>query len=141
MRRVALALTAILLFAGCQQREGDAIVLSKEYIAAATSPVPNETVPAADATPADEALREMRDDEVAVDGYVMKAGDRGSSRDPRALKDEQWRVTVRTLADGRTLVVQAQQRQYDQLKEGDHVRVRYRSGKYTGTAWSAEIVP
>ena len=140
MRRVALALTAILLFGGCQQREGDAIVLSKEYIAAAASPAPNGTVPAAEGTPADEALREMRADEIAVDGYVMKAVDRGTNRDPRALKDEQWRVTVRTVADGRTLIVQAQQAQFNRLKEGDHVRVRYRSGKYTGTAWSAEIV-
>ena len=41
--------------------------------------------------------------------------------------------------DGRTFNVQADQGQFDKLKEGDRVRVRYRIGKYTKTVWSAEI--
>lgn len=139
MRRTALALTTLCLLAACQKREGDAIVVAKEYIAAAASPAPNEP-PTTEATAGDESIREMRDDEIAVDGVVMKPGVRGTSHDPRAVQDEQWRVTVRTVADGRTLVVQAQQTQFEQLKEGERVRVRYRAGKYTGTAWNAEIV-
>jgi hypothetical protein len=39
----------------------------------------------------------MADDEIAVDGYVMKPEVRGTSRDPRALKHEQWMVKVRML--------------------------------------------
>jgi len=32
----------------------------------------------------------MADDEIDVDGYVMKPELRGTSRDPRALHHEQW---------------------------------------------------
>ena len=78
-------------------------------------------------------------DEITLDGYVMKREARGTSRDPRALKDEQWLVKVRMIDDGRTFNVQADQRQFDKLKEGDRVQVRYRIGKYTKTVWSAEI--
>jgi hypothetical protein len=74
-----------------------------------------------------------------VDGYVMRAEVRGTSRDPRALKDEQCRVKVRMIYDGRTFNVQAEQGQFDKLKGGDRVRVRYRLGKYTKTVWGAEI--
>jgi hypothetical protein len=35
--------------------------------------------------------------------------------------------------------VQADQGQFDKLKAGDRVRVRYRIGKYTKTVWGAEI--
>jgi hypothetical protein len=41
--------------------------------------------------------------------------------------------------DGRTFNVQAEQGQFDKIKEGDLVRVRYRLGKYTKTVWGAEI--
>ena len=44
----------------------------------------------------------MADDEIAVDGYVMKPEVRGTSRDPRALSHEQWIVKVRMLSNGRT---------------------------------------
>jgi len=69
----------------------------------------------------------------------MKPEVRGTSHDPRALKDEQWLVKVRTIDDGRTFNVQAEQGQFDKLKEGDRVQVRYRIGKYTKTVWDAEI--
>ena len=81
----------------------------------------------------------MRDDEIAVDGYVMKPEVRGTSRDPRALKDEQWIVKVRMLGDGRTFQVPADQTKWKKLRENDQVKVRYRTGKYTGTVWAAEI--
>ena len=141
VRQIAVALCALLLCAGCRKHEGEAIVLAKEYIPAAASPAPIETSPAPEATPDDEARRELGENEIVVDGYVMTPEMRGTSRDPRALTSEQWRVTVRTVTDGRTIVVQAAQKQFDQLKEAERIRVRYRTGKYTDTVWSAEIVP
>jgi hypothetical protein len=86
-----------------------------------------------------EELRRVGDDEITVDGYVMKPEVRGTSRDPRALKDEQWCVKVRMIYDGRTFNVQAEQGQFDKLKEGDRLQVKYRLGKYTKTVWGAEI--
>jgi len=64
---------------------------------------------------------------------------RGTSRDPRALQAEQWLVKVRMIADARTFNVPAEQKQFDKLKEGDRVKVRYRVGKYTNAVWAAEI--
>ncbi len=81
----------------------------------------------------------MAGDEIAVDGYVMKAEARGTSRDPRALKHEQWIVKVRMLDDGRTFQVPADPAKWEKLRENDRVKVRYRTGKYTGTVWAAEI--
>ena len=81
----------------------------------------------------------MADDEMAVDGYVMKPEVRGTNRDPRALKDEQWLVKVRMVDDGRIIQVPAHQAQWEKLRERDQVKVRYRTGKYTGTVWAAEI--
>ncbi|HEY4271063.1 MAG TPA: hypothetical protein VGM65_03590 [Candidatus Udaeobacter sp.] len=81
----------------------------------------------------------MADDEIEVDGHVMKPEVRGTSRDPRASKDEQWLVEVRMLDNGRTFQVPADQAQWKKLRENDQVKVRYRTGKYTGTVWAAEI--
>ncbi len=81
----------------------------------------------------------MADDEIAVDEYVMKPEVRGTSRDPRALSHEQWIVKVRMLDDGRTFQVPADQARWEKLRENDRVKVRYRTGKYTGTVWAAEI--
>jgi hypothetical protein len=129
--------------AGCEKQSGEAVVLAKEHIAAAppvseTSPAGSPASPNEISTSAEEP-RPIGDDEITVDGYVMKPEVRGTSRDPRALKDEQWRVKVRMIHDGRTFNVQAQQGQFDKLKEGDRVQVRYRLGKYTKTVWGAEI--
>ena len=77
----------------CDKKSGDAVVLSKEHIDAA--PPIKETPNAQSATTPEEKLRPMADDEIAVDGYVMKPEVRGTSHDPRALKDEQWLVKVR----------------------------------------------
>jgi hypothetical protein len=138
--RFVLGFFVIVSLAGCERRNGEAIVLAKEHIAAAQ---PTSQKPAAEhaSNPAngEEQIREIKDNEITVDGYVMRPNVRGTSRDPRALKDEQWRVKVRMLPDGRTFNVQADQSQFDKLKEGDRVQVRYNAGKYTGTVWGAEL--
>ena len=81
----------------------------------------------------------MTDDQIDVNGYVMKPEARSTSRDPRALHDEQWLLKVRMLDSGRTLQVAADQAQWKKLRENDRIKVRYRTGKYTGTVWAAEI--
>ena len=113
------------------------MVLAKEHIDAA---LPTAETPTTESTPGpDEQLRPMADDEIAVDGYVMKAEARGTSRDPRAFKHERWIVKVRMLDNGRTFQVPADQAKWEKLRENDRVKVRYRTGKYTGTVWAAEI--
>jgi hypothetical protein len=137
---VSAVVIALLLTGGlvsCEKESGDAVVLAKEHIAPALpiAETPN-TQPAP--TP-DEQPRPIADDEITLDGYVMKPEARGTSRDPRALKAEQWLVKVRMIGDGRTFNVQAEQAQFDKLKEGHRVKVRYRIGKYTKTVWGSEI--
>jgi len=121
----------------CEKNSGEAVVLSKEHIDAAP---PNNQTPIAqsESTPEVE-IRPMADDEIAVEGHVMKPQDRGTSRDPRALSHEQWLVKVRMLDNGRTFQVPADQAKWEKLRENDRVRVKYRTGKYTGTVWAAEI--
>ena len=143
MLRFVLGLLAIFYLAGCEKKSGEAIVLAKEYIAAAppiseTSPAGSPASPNEISTTSEEP-RSIGDDEITVDGYVMKPEVRGTSLDPRALKDEQWLVKVRMIHDGRTFNVQAEKGQFDKLKEGDRVQVTYRLGKYTKTVWGAEI--
>jgi hypothetical protein len=122
---------------GCEKNSGGAVVLAKEHIDAA---LPTAETPNAQSGPSpDEQLRAMRDDEIAVDGYVMKPEARGTSRDPRALNHEQWIVKVRMLDNGRTFQVPADQAKWEKLRANDRVKVRYRTGKYTGTVWAAEI--
>jgi hypothetical protein len=141
--RFVFGLLAIVCLAGCEKQSGEAVVLAKEHIAAAP-PISKTSRAGPAASPNEvstsaEQPRPIGDEEITVDGYVMKPDVRGTSHDPRALKDEQWLVKVRMLDDGRTLNVQADQGQFDKLKEGDRVRVRYRLGKYTKTVWDAEI--
>ena len=127
----------LIVFSGCEKNSGEAVVLAKEHIDAA---LPTAETPNAESTPnPDEQLRPMADDEIAVDEYVMKPEARGTSRDPRALKHEQWIVKVRMLDNGRTFQVPADQARWEKLRENDRVKVRYRTGKYTGTVWAAEI--
>jgi hypothetical protein len=135
--RCAVAAFLIIPLTGCDKKSGEAVVLAKEHIEAA---LPTTETPNTESTPnRDEQLRPMADDEIAVDGYVMKAEARGTNRDPRALKHEQWIVKVRILDDGRTFQVPADQAKWEKLRENDRVKVRYRTGKYTGTVWAAEI--
>ena len=132
-----VAVFLIIAVTGCEKKRGEAVVMAKEHIDAAlpTAETPN----AQSATSPDEQRRPMGDDEIAVDGYVMKPEVRGTSRDPRALKDEQWIVKVRMLDNGRTFQVPADQTKWEKLRENDRIKVRYRTGKYTGTVWAAEI--
>jgi len=69
----------------------------------------------------------------------MKPEMRGTSRDPRTLKDEQSLVKVRMLDDGRRIRIHADRAQWEKLRENDRVKVKYRAGKYTGTVWYSEI--
>jgi hypothetical protein len=132
-----LAAFLIIGVTGCEKKSGEAVVLTKEHIDAALpiAETPNEQ----SAPGPEEQLRPVADDEITVDGYVMKPEARGTSRDPRALKHEQWIVKVRMLTNGRTIQVQADQPKWNKLRESDQVRVTYRVGKYTGTVWGAEI--
>jgi hypothetical protein len=135
--RCVVAVFLIIAVTGCEKKRGEAVVIAKEHIDAAlpTAETPN----AQSATTPEAELRPMADDEIAVDGYVMKPEVRGTSRDPRALSHEQWIVKVRMLDNGRTFQVPADQAKWEKLRENDRVKVRYRTGKYTGTVWAAEI--
>jgi hypothetical protein len=127
----------IVAITGCEKNRGEAVVLSKEHIDAAP---PTAETPKAQSEPGPTTqVRPMADNEIAVDGYVMKPEVRGTSRDPRALQHEQWIVKVRLLDNGRTFQVPADQAKWKRLRENDRVKVRYRTGKYTGTVWTAEI--
>ena len=141
MKKAIVAAYAVAFFVigltSCDKKTGEAVVLGKEHIDAA---LPKTETPASDSTPnSDEQLRAMADDEIAVDGYVMKAQARGTSRDPRALTHEQWIVKVRMVDDGRKFQVPVDQTRWDKLRENDRIKVKYRTGKYTGTVWAAEI--
>ncbi len=132
-----VAVFLIIAVTGCEKKRGEAVVIAKEHIDAA---LPTAETPNAQSAPSPDAqLRPMRDDEIAVDGYVMKPEARGTSRDPRALSHEQWIVKVRMLDNGRTFQVPADQTKWEKLRENDRIKVRYRTGKYTGTVWAAEI--
>jgi hypothetical protein len=135
--RCVVATFLIIAVTGCEKKSGQAVVLAKEHIDAAlpTAETPN----AQSGSTSDEQLRAMAHDEIAVDGYVMKSEAPGTSRDPRALTHEQWIVKVRMLDHGRTIQVLADRAKWEKLRENDRVKVRYRTGKYTGTVWAAEI--
>ena len=132
-----IPMSLIIGFSGCEKKSGQAVVLAKEHIAAAlpVADTPN-TEPAASPN---EEPRPLADDQIAVDGYVMKPEVRGTGRDPRALKAEQWLVKVRMLDDDRRIQVHSDRAQWEKLRENDRVKVRYRIGKHTGTVWGAEI--
>jgi hypothetical protein len=132
-----VALLVMSFLCCCDKKSGEAVVLSKEHIDAAP---PNKETPNAQSASTPEAeLRPMADDEITVDGYVMKPEVRGTNRDPRALSHEQWLVKVRMLDNGRTFQVPADQAKWEKLRENDRIKVRYRTGKYTGTVWAAGI--
>ena len=136
-RLALVALVSGALLAGCTRQEGEAIVIGKEHIAAA-APTPSPTTQLDQ--PPEVKERELAPDEIAVDGLVMKAKDRGSSRDPRAMKDEQWLVKVRLFDGGRIFNVPTDRPRFEKLSSGDQVHVRYQVGKYTGTVWGAELL-
>jgi len=137
VRRYALGLIIICFLTGCEKQSGESVVLSKEHIAAA--PPTTETSTAEHPPSSNEKLRSIPDDEITVDGYVMKSEVCGTSRDPRSLKEEQWLVKVQMVHDRRTFNVPTEQTLFDKLKVGDRVRVSYHLGKYTKTIWGAQI--
>jgi hypothetical protein len=152
--QVALAFVAgmalILSLAGCRKKSGQAVVLEKEHIAAreiiatpkveqtafSSGPTANSNVSAPNE---DDKPRELGKDEIVVDTYVMKKDARGSSRDLRAMSDEQWIVTVQMVNDLRRFNVRTDKLHWDTMKAGDRIKVSYHQGKYTGTVWAAEI--
>ena len=100
---VAVAAFSMISLTGCDKKSGEALVIAKEHIDAALT---SAETPTTEPTPRpDEELRPMADDEIEVDGYVMKPEERGTSRDPRALRHEQWIVKVRMVDDGRKFQV------------------------------------
>lgn len=150
--RLAAVLFAVIHLAGCSKKSGEAMVEDKEHIDAGDpvpTPTPGASVAAAEASPAasprestdeNHAAPPLAEDEIVVDTFVMKKNVRGTSKDPRAYPGlEQWRVKVTIVGAGGT-IVRATKKQYEKLKIGDRVKVRYKEGNYTGTIWSAEIV-
>lgn len=138
-----IGMAVILGSAGCWNKSGKALALEKEHIAAreiiatpkaeqivsSKAPAPNEK----------EKPRELGKDEIVVETYVMKKDARGTSRDPRAMSEEQWIVKVQMIDDLRQLNVQIDKLHWDRVKVGDRIKISYRQGKYTGTFWAAEI--
>ena len=121
----------------CSKNRSAATVVGKEHIDVAEakpSSSPQATPPETETTSA-----EMKPDETEVDGYVMKKDVRGTSKDPRASKEEQWRITVQIEDIGLRKLIQSDRVHYDKLKVGDRIKVAYYKGKYTGTVWAAEI--
>jgi hypothetical protein len=147
---VFMGVVVILSFAGCWKKSGKAVVLEKEHIAAREiTPTPKAEQTASpseltassngSATNEEEKPRELDKDEIVVDTYVMKKDVRGTSRDPRAMSDEQWIVKVQMIDDLRQFNVQTDKLHLDTVKVGERIKVSYRQGKYTGTVWAAEI--
>jgi hypothetical protein len=145
---VAVAVT--LAFAGCSKKSGKAVVLDKERIAAreiTPTPTAQQSASPSEPTPGpselasqeEEKPRELAEDEIEVDTYVMKKDARGTNRDPRAMSDEQWIVRVQMIADLLRIKVQTDKAHWDNVKIGDRINVSYRQGNYTGTVWAAEI--
>jgi hypothetical protein len=134
-----LALLLVLTFSGCTTKRGEAVVLEKEHIDAA-EPRPSVT-PEKSNDPAkkeEPEVREMTDEEMAASDALMRKV-RGTSKDPRAISEEQWRLEVQMVSNGRRLTIRTDRAHYDKLKPGDHIKVRYSEGNYTGTAWFADI--
>jgi len=117
----------------CSKNRSAATVVGKEHIDVAEAK-PSSSPQATETTSA-----EMKPDEIEVDGYVMKKDVRGTSKDPRASKEEQWRITVQIEDIGLRKLIQSDRVHYDKLKVGDRIKVAYYKGKYTGTVWAAEI--
>jgi hypothetical protein len=135
---------------GCYKKSGRAAVLEKEHIAAreiTPTPAAQQSAGPGEPTSSPGQLapekeykpRVLAKDEIVVDTYVMKKDARGTSRDPRAMRDEQWIVRVQMIDDLRRLDVHTDQPHFDHVRVGDRIKVSYRQGKYTGTVWSAEL--
>src|SRR4051812_26927076 len=98
-----VALLVGLGISGCSKKRSEAIVIAKEHIDVAEikpSPTVGPLLHRLTVLPADTPVEgvtlaeEMAPDEIAVDGFVMKKKVRGTSKDPRAKSEEQWRIEV-----------------------------------------------
>ena len=142
--RTGLFAACLLATTGCRKKFDEAVVLEKEHIAAA-EPSPTPTAGASPSaapspTPDAEPLQtELAPDEIAVGSHVMKKNVRGTSKDPRAIQEEQWLIKVETVRERLIFTVQSDRAHFLKVKPGDRVRVRFKQGKYTGTVWSAKI--
>lgn len=143
-------MVVIVSLTGCWKKNGQAVVLEKEHIAAkevTSTPAAQGSVSPSSPTPGldgvviyeEVAPRELAEDEIEVDSHVMKKDARGTSRDPRSMTDEQWIVRVQMVTDLRRIRVQTDKAHWDKVKVGDRINISYRQGKYTGTIWAAEI--
>jgi hypothetical protein len=52
---------------------------------------------------------------------------------------DQWKVKVEMIDDMRKVNVLVERPEWEKIKVGDRVNVRYAQGKYTGAIWSSEI--
>jgi hypothetical protein len=150
IRRCLTSLCPVIVLAlglslcGCDKKRSEAIVISKEHIDVAEakpSPTPRATGDEMnDSKTKDEPVyREMAADEIDVDGFVMNKEVRGTSKDPRAKSEEQWRIRVQIPDARQSLIIQSDRAHYDRLKIGDRIRIKYRQGQFTGKVWFAEI--
>jgi hypothetical protein len=148
--RFALLVLVTASFTGCDKKRTETIVTAKEHIDAAEntpSPSPEPTPGKAKDGTQKSSSREtvykeaapLADDEIEVDGRVMKKQVRGTSRDPRATKEEQWRVTVHIPAAKQSHTIQTDRGHYDRVKVGDRIKVVYRVGQFTSVVWYADI--
>jgi hypothetical protein len=139
---LCLVLTAVLVtsLTSCSKKTGAAVVVAKEHIDAREPNADSSPSPSKETAKEESGIREMAPDEIDADGFVMKKKARGTSKDPRASTEEQWRVTVEMTGNGRRLVVRTDRKHYEMLKKDDRVKVKYSEGNYTGTVWSAEFV-
>ena len=135
--RGLVVLSIALSLSACSKKRSAATVIAKEHIDIAEA----KPSPSPEPTPVETEITsvEMKPDEIEVDGYVMKKEVRGTSKDPRATKDEQWRITVRIEDLGLSKLIQSDRAHYDKLKVGDRIKVAYYKGNYTGTVWAADI--
>ena len=147
-RSVIILPVLSLILAGCDKKRSEAIVIAKEHIdVAEIKPSPSPTArtketkdQASDSAVAEAAqYRELAPDEIDVDGYVMKKEVRGTSKDPRAQSEEQWRVKVDIVNARRSHTIHTDRAHYAKVKVGDRIKVRYRQGQFTGTVWIADI--
>ena len=135
--RFALVFLVALSITSCAKKRGEAIVVEKEHIEVAEI----QPSPSPGSSPVNEepSYREMAPDEIDVDGIVMKKDVRGTSKDPRAGKEEKWLIKVEMVEAGRRFNIYTDRARYDKVKVGDRIKVRYSEGKYTGTVWGSEI--
>jgi hypothetical protein len=138
-------------FGGCDKKRSEATVIDKEHIDAAEvtpSPSPEPTAETAkdvaksSPSPDEPIYTEappLAPDEVVVSGRVVKKAVIGTSKDPRATKDEQWRVTVDIPEARQSHTIQTDRAHYDRVKVGDRIKIRYRVGQFTGMVWYADI--